>query len=97
MAKQTGELLRCAPEVPLIPLAIGGQQLGESCWILCPEVLSHIFLTEKPTIVVEVDEAIEHVHAVLLRMVTKEVDGWVGWQNAWGAHLLTLGCHVVCC
>ena len=62
MAKQTRELLRCAPKVLIIPLAVRDQQLGESCWIVCPEVLSHISLTEKPTIVVEVDEAIEHVH-----------------------------------
>ena len=77
MAEQTGEHLGCPTEVLLIPLSVCRKQLSESCWILCPEVLVHILLAEKPAIHVEAEKAIEHVHAVDI-MVTKEVAVWVG-------------------
>ena len=41
VAEQTGKHLGCATKMPLVPLAVCHQQLSESCWIFCPEVLSH--------------------------------------------------------
>ena len=55
------------------------------------------FWRKKPAIHVEAEEAIEHVHAVDIRMVTEEVAAWVGSKNAWRANFLTRGRHVVCC
>ena len=54
-------------------------------------------MAEKPAIVVEVDEAIEHVHAGHGWDVTKEVAVGVGPKDLWWTNLLARGCHVVCC
>ena len=95
VAEQTGKHLGCFAKVLLIPLNICHKQLSESCWILCPEVLVHTLLAEKPAIHVEAEDAIEHVHAVDIIMVTKEVAVWVGSKNGWRTHLLTSSGHVV--
>ena len=83
VAEQCSKALGSTPEVLLVPMAVCNQQLSESRWILCPEVFTHRFLAEKPAIVVEVDEAIERVHAVHGWDVTKEVAVLVGSKNPW--------------
>ena len=83
VAEQGSKALGSTPEMLLVPLTVCHQKPRKSRWIFCPEVLSHIFLAEKPAIVVEVDEAIEHVHAVLGWDVTKEVAVWVGPKDPW--------------
>ena len=96
VAEQTGKHLGCPLKVLLIPLSVRRKQLSEGCWILCPEVLVHILLAEKRAIHVEAEEAIEHVHAVDIGMVTKEVAARVGSKNGWRTNLLTSSRHVVC-
>ena len=83
MAEQSSKALGSTPEVLLIPLTIPDQQLSESRGIFCPEAFGHLLLAEEPAIVVEVDEAIEHVHAVHGWDVTKEVAAGVGSKNLW--------------
>ena len=63
MAKESSQALGRTLEVLLIPLTVRHQEISQFCWILCPIFPSHGLLAEKPAIVVEVDELIEHVHA----------------------------------
>ena len=63
VAKKSSQALGRASEVLLIPLTVSHQKISQFSWIFCPKFPSHRPLAEKPAIVVEVDELIEHVHA----------------------------------
>ena len=94
-AEQHGEHHRHLAKVLLIPLDICNEHLCECRWILCPELLLNSLLAEKPTVHVEAEYAIEHVHAICDVMVPEEVAVWVGSEDSWRSNLLT-GCgHVV--
>ena len=81
VAKERSQALRSTPEVLLIPLTVSHQELSQVCWILCPIIPGHRLLAEKPAIIVEVDELVEHVHAGHGRDVTEEVAVWVSSKN----------------
>ena len=81
MAKESSQALRSTPEVLLVPLTVGHQEISQVCWILCPIIPGHGPLAEKPAIIVEVDELVEHVHASYGWDVTEEVAVWVGSKD----------------
>ena len=89
MAEQHSEHLGGLAKMPLIPLNICYQQLSESCWILCPELLLHLSLAEEPAVHVEAEYVIEHAHAVVDVMIPKEVAVGMGSKDSWRPHLLT--------
>ena len=83
--------------MPMVPLAVRHQQLSESCWIFCPEVLlSQIPLAEEPAIVVEVDEAMLNISMRFSDgMVPEEVAVRVGPKDAWV--IQPSGARLSCC
>ena len=81
MAQESSQALRGTPEVLLVPLTISHQEISQGCRILGPIIPGHRLLVEEPTIVVEVDELIEHVHASYGRDVTEEVAVWVSSKD----------------
>ena len=93
MAEQHCKHLGGLAEVPLIPLNICHQQLGESFGIFCPELLLHLLLAEK--LAIEAEDVIERAHAVVDVMISEEVTVWIGSQDRRWPNLLTCGCHVV--
>ena len=60
VAKESSQALRSTPEVLLVPLTVGHQEISQVCWILCPIIPSHGLLAEKPAII---QAECRHAHA----------------------------------
>ena len=90
MAQTGRQLLGQVEEVAVIPLTTFSEQLSKWSWILCPIVFADGCLRKEPTIKVETENVIEHVHALKQGRSPQDVAFWMSSINFVGGPAIAL-------